>query len=169
MLGLRCCTPTFSSCSEWELLFVAVRGLLTVLVSLVVEHRLLAHGLSSCSSQALEHWLGRCGPWAEWLQGMWDLSGPGIKPVFPVHWQVNSHQLYLQGSPDSTFFIWVKAIIKTPPPYLYRFWRRDQGGKMNATAHDNLARSAQRSYILLSRSCSHSWYQTLIFSEMLQE
>ena len=26
-LGLRCCTWAFSSCGEWELLFVAVRGL----------------------------------------------------------------------------------------------------------------------------------------------
>ena len=84
MLGLRCCTLAFSSRSEWELLFVAVRGLLTVLVSLVVEHRLLAHGLSGCSSQALEHRLGSCGPWAEWLQGTWDLSGPRIEPVFPA-------------------------------------------------------------------------------------
>ena len=39
-LGLRCCTQAFSSCSEWGLLFVAAHGLLTVVVSLVVEHRL---------------------------------------------------------------------------------------------------------------------------------
>ena len=38
-LGLRCCTQAFSSCSEWGLLFVAVRGLLIAVASLV-EHGL---------------------------------------------------------------------------------------------------------------------------------
>ena len=40
VLGLRCCVPAFSSCGEWGLLFVAVRGLLIVVASLVVEHGL---------------------------------------------------------------------------------------------------------------------------------
>ena len=39
-LGLRCCTRAFSSCGEWGLLFVAVRGLLIAVASLVVEHGL---------------------------------------------------------------------------------------------------------------------------------
>ena len=39
-LGLRCCVRTFSSCSEWGLLFVVVRGLLIVVASLVAEHGL---------------------------------------------------------------------------------------------------------------------------------
>ena len=38
VLGLRCCARAFSSCGEWGLLFVAVRGLLLVVASLVVEH-----------------------------------------------------------------------------------------------------------------------------------
>ena len=38
-LGLRCCAQAFSS-REWGLLFVVVRGLLIVVVSLVAEHRL---------------------------------------------------------------------------------------------------------------------------------
>ena len=38
VLGLCCCVQTFSSCSEWGLLFVAVRGLLIAVASLVVEH-----------------------------------------------------------------------------------------------------------------------------------
>ena len=33
-------TQAFSSCREWELLFVEVLGLLTAEVSLVAEHRL---------------------------------------------------------------------------------------------------------------------------------
>ena len=39
-LGLRCCARAFSSCGEQGLLFVAVRGLLTAVASLVAEHRL---------------------------------------------------------------------------------------------------------------------------------
>ena len=40
VLGLRCCAWAFSSCSEWGLLFVVVRGLLIAVASLVAEHRL---------------------------------------------------------------------------------------------------------------------------------
>ena len=40
VLGLCCCAWTFSSCGEWGLLFVAVRGLLTAVASLVVVHGL---------------------------------------------------------------------------------------------------------------------------------
>ena len=40
VLGLRCCVRAFSSCSKWGLPFVAVRGLLIVVASLVVEHGL---------------------------------------------------------------------------------------------------------------------------------
>ena len=40
VLGLRCCTWAFSSCGEWGLLFLAVRGLLIAVTSLVVEHGL---------------------------------------------------------------------------------------------------------------------------------
>ena len=39
-LGLRRCARAFSSCGERGLLFVAVRGLLIVVASLVAEHRL---------------------------------------------------------------------------------------------------------------------------------
>ena len=39
-LGLRCCAWAFSSCSEWGLLFVAARGLLIAVASLVVDHGL---------------------------------------------------------------------------------------------------------------------------------
>ena len=37
---LCCCVWAFSSCGERGLLFVAVRGLLMAVASLVVEHRL---------------------------------------------------------------------------------------------------------------------------------
>ena len=39
-LGLCCCTPAFSSCSEQGLLFIAVRRLLIEVASLVAEHGL---------------------------------------------------------------------------------------------------------------------------------
>ena len=39
-LGLCCCARAFSSCREQGLLFVAVRGLLIAVASLVVEHGL---------------------------------------------------------------------------------------------------------------------------------
>ena len=39
-LGLHCCARAFSSCVERGLLFVAVRGLLIAVASLVEEHGL---------------------------------------------------------------------------------------------------------------------------------
>ena len=39
-LGLHCCTQAFSSCGKRGILFIAVRGLLIVVASLVAEHRL---------------------------------------------------------------------------------------------------------------------------------
>ena len=45
VLGLCCCARAFSSCGEQGLLFVAVRGLLIVVASLVAEHGLHAPGL----------------------------------------------------------------------------------------------------------------------------
>ena len=40
VLGLRCCARAFFSCGEPGLLFIAVRGLLIVVASLVAEHGL---------------------------------------------------------------------------------------------------------------------------------
>ena len=65
VLGLCCCVWTFSSCSEQGLLFVAVRGLLIAVASLVAEHGsrhtvVVAHGLSSFGSWALEPRLSSC-------------------------------------------------------------------------------------------------------------
>ena len=89
VLGLRCCTPALPSCGEQGLLFVAEHGLLIVVASLVVEHRLqaprasviVARELSSCGSRALERRLSSCGARAQLLRGMCDLPGPGFEPV----------------------------------------------------------------------------------------
>ena len=52
VLGLRFCARVFSSCGERGPLFIAVHGPLTVAASLVVEHKLQTHRLSSCGSWA---------------------------------------------------------------------------------------------------------------------
>ena len=69
VLGLRFCVRAFSSCGERGLLFVAVHGLLIAVASLCCGPRALgvqasgvvARGLSSCGSRALEHRLSSCG------------------------------------------------------------------------------------------------------------
>ena len=72
VLGLRFCARAFSSCGERGPLFIAVRGPLTVVASLVVEHRLQTRRLSSCGSRA------------QLLCSMWDLPAPGLEPMSPA-------------------------------------------------------------------------------------
>ena len=68
-LGLHSCARAFSSCGEWGLLFVAVRGLLIAVASLHCGARALgvqasvvpACRLSSCGLWALERRLSSCG------------------------------------------------------------------------------------------------------------
>ena len=69
-LGLHCCRWAFSSCGEQGLLFLGVRGLLTVEASQSTGCRHTA--VSSCGTQA------------QLLGGMWNLPGPGIEPVSPA-------------------------------------------------------------------------------------
>ena len=72
VLGLRFCARAFSSCSRWGPLFIAVRGPLTIVASLVAEHRLQMRRLSNCGSRA------------QLLSVMWDLPRPGLEPVSPA-------------------------------------------------------------------------------------
>ena len=72
MLGLRFCARAFSSCDKREPLLIAVRWPLTIVASLVAEHRLQTRRLSSCGS------------WAQLLRGMWDPPRPGLEPVSPA-------------------------------------------------------------------------------------
>ena len=44
----------------------------------------VAHGLSSCGSWALECRLSSCGAWTQPLCSMWDLPRLGLKPVSPA-------------------------------------------------------------------------------------
>ena len=82
-LGLRCCVQAFSSCIEQGLLFDEVCSLLVAVASLVAEHGLQTHRLSSCGLRALERRLSSCGAWAQLLRGMWDLPGPGNRTHVP--------------------------------------------------------------------------------------
>ena len=72
MFGLHFCARAFSSCGKRGPLFIAVRGPLTIAASVVAEHRLQTHRLSSCGSRA------------QLLRGMWDLPRPGLEPVSPA-------------------------------------------------------------------------------------
>ena len=72
MLDLRFCARASSSCDKRGPLFIAVRRPLTIVASLVVEHRLQTRRLSSCGS------------WAQLLRGLWDLPRPVLEPVSPA-------------------------------------------------------------------------------------
>ena len=72
VLGLRFCARASSSCSERGPLFIVVGGPLTIVASLVAEHRLQTRRLSSCGSRAQP------------LRGMWDPPRPGLEPVSPA-------------------------------------------------------------------------------------
>ena len=52
VLGLHFCARAFSSCGKRGPLFIVVRGPLTIMASLVAEHRLQTHRLNSCGSRA---------------------------------------------------------------------------------------------------------------------
>ena len=72
VLGLRFCARAFSSCDKRGPLFIAVRGPLTIVASLVAEHRLQTRRLSNCGSRA------------QLLCGVWDLPRPRLEPVSPA-------------------------------------------------------------------------------------
>ena len=69
MVGLCGYMQTFSSCGEWGLLFIAVLRLLIAVASPVCGAWALdmwasvvaEHGLSSCGTQALAHWVSSWG------------------------------------------------------------------------------------------------------------
>ena len=72
MLGPRPCARASSSCGKWGPLFITVRGPLTVMASLVAEHRLHTRRLSSCGSRAQP------------LCSTWDPPRPGLEPASPA-------------------------------------------------------------------------------------
>ena len=112
---------------------VAVCGLLISVAFLVAELGLqgtrtlvvVAHRLSSCRSQALEHKLDNRGPRAWLLCSMWDPPGPGIKSVSPASastfffttkppeklWTIYILKTY--GSPDHPLFLQASHSVYT--------------------------------------------------------
>ena len=72
VLDLRFRARAFSSCGKRGPLFITVRGPLTIVASLVAEHRLQTRRLSNCGSRA------------HLLRGMWDLPRPGLEPASPA-------------------------------------------------------------------------------------
>ena len=89
--GLHCYMRAFSSCGERGLPFLAVHRLLIVVASRCRAQAwgarasvVVAFGLSSCGSQALERRLSSCGAQTQLLRGMWDLPRPGLEPVSPA-------------------------------------------------------------------------------------
>ena len=57
---------------KWGALFIAELRLLIVVASLAVEHRLQAHGLHGCGTQAYSP------------HSTWDLPGSELEPMSPV-------------------------------------------------------------------------------------
>ena len=72
VLSLRFCARAFSSCGKRGPLFTMVRRPLTIVASLVAEHRLQTCRLSNCGSRP------------QLLHGMWDLPRPGLEPMSPT-------------------------------------------------------------------------------------
>ena len=96
-LGFRCCTWAFSRragatlhCGAWAShcsgFSCCGAWALCAWASVVV-----ARGLRSCGSRALEHRFSSCGTRAQLLCGMWNLPRPGIEPVPPAVevWSLN--------------------------------------------------------------------------------
>ena len=108
-LGLCCWVQTFASCCE-EGLLSSCGGRFLIVVASLVEHRLwgtqasvvVAYGLSSCASPALEHISVVVVHW---------LSCPVAFGIFqdqrsnwcPLHWQADAQLLNHQRSPKDHF------------------------------------------------------------------
>ena len=83
-LGLRCRVQAFSllqragatHCAGFSCCGVPALGTQTSVV--------VARGLSSCGSRALERRRSSCGARALLLHGMWDRPGPGLEPMCPA-------------------------------------------------------------------------------------
>ena len=123
VLGLRCYTQAFSSCSELGLLFTVVGRLLIAVVSLAVEHKLQAVGLQQL-------WL-----MAQLLQDMWDLPGSGIELV-PCALAGRCLTTGPPGKPSFIPFCYLYSIALSfleclPPPITFLLGTEAQGLSKN--------------------------------------
>ena len=115
VLGVHCCTGIFSlvefrgwcwwtsHCNDFSCCRVLALG---TGVSAVV-----AHGLSSCGSPALEHWLSNCGGQLSCSMACGILSDQGSNSCH-LHWQAESMLLSHQGSP-SFCILYLKDILNS--------------------------------------------------------
>ena len=99
IFGLRFCARVFSSCGKRGPLLIAVRGPLTIVASLVAEHRLQTHRLSSCGSRA------------QLLRGMWDPPRPGLEPVSPALAGIFSTTVP-PGKPSPSFLLFLSPFFQ---------------------------------------------------------
>ena len=98
VLGLCCCAQAFSSCGEAGYSLVAVCGLIITVASLV-QRRLYALMI-----QQLQHAVSvAAAPGLSCSEACGIIPGQGSNPC-PLHWQVDSHPLYHQGSPNPLFY-----------------------------------------------------------------
>ena len=117
-LGLHCHVQAISSCGEWELLFIAVHGLLIAVVSLLQSTGSRHMGFSSCGLRAVEL--------AGSVAVAYGLSCSKACGTFPdqrlspclLHWQANSLPLSLRGSMISAFLHTLHAC--STPHNMYR-------------------------------------------------
>ena len=97
--SLRFCARAFSSCSKRGPLLITVRGPLTIVASLAVEHRLQMRRLSSCGSRA------------QLLRGTWDPPRPGLEPVSPASTGRFSTTAP-PGKPHASLNVWQNSQVK---------------------------------------------------------
>ena len=114
MLGLCCFVRSFTSCSKLELLLLEVLGLLIVVASLLVEHRLwgsqslwcrdsvvVVPQLQSTGSVVIAH-----GVSCSVASGIFPDRDPCL-----LHWQVDSLPLSHQGNPTWDIYFLTRANI----------------------------------------------------------
>ena len=85
-LDLCCCDGAFSSWGDWPLGgYPSLWHRLSLPLLLLLQSTgLYMHGLSICSSWALEHWLNSCGPWISWCAvcGIFPDQGSNLCPLY---------------------------------------------------------------------------------------
>ena len=84
MLCLRCRVQAFLVAVSGGYSLLWCTGFLLWWLLLLRSTGSRCMGFSSCGSWALERRLSSCGTWAYLLHSMWDLPGPGLKPVSPA-------------------------------------------------------------------------------------
>ena len=103
VLGLRFCARAFSSCGKRGPLFIAVRGSLTIVASLVAE----STGSRRAGSVVVAH-----GPCCSAACGIF--PDQGSNPC-PLHWQADSQPLRHQGSPQWRALAWLPESASKRP------------------------------------------------------